>query len=230
MQKNSAHIPRGLRLVGEMGARIAEHDWVATPVGRMARWPSSLKTSLSLCLASRYPMFLWWGSALTNFYNDAYAPILGARHPDALGRNAAQIWHEIWPVIGPQVETVLATGEATWNESVPLLMERNGYLEETYFTFSYSPAVDDRGDVAGVFCACQEDTGRVRSTRALAERERQFAALVENLPDIVFRLDLELRHLYISSQVEDLTGIPAHTFIGQDQPRARTVCFIDRPG
>ena len=229
MQKRSAHIPRGLRLVGEMGARIAAHDWEATPVGRMARWPSSLKTSLSLCLASRYPMFLWWGSALTNFYNDAYAPILGARHPDALGRNAAEIWHEIWPVVGPQVDTVLATGDATWNDSVPLLMERNGYLEETFFTFSYSPAIDDRGDVAGVFCACQEETGRVRSVRALAERERLFTALVKNLPDIVFRLDLELRHLYISAQVEELTGIPAQAFIGKTKREAGLSASLTDP-
>ncbi|HYM48276.1 MAG TPA: ATP-binding protein [Burkholderiaceae bacterium] len=229
MQKRSAHIPRGLRLVGEMGARIAAHDWEATPVGRMARWPSSLKTSLSLCLASRYPMFLWWGSALTNFYNDAYAPILGARHPDALGGNAAEIWHEIWPVVGPQVDTVLATGDATWNDSVPLLMERNGYLEETFFTFSYSPAIDDRGDVAGVFCACQEETGRVRSSRALAERERLFTALVKNLPDIVFRLDLELRHLYISAQVEELTGIPAQAFIGKTKREAGLSASLTDP-
>ncbi len=215
MSIRPAHIPRGLRLVGEMGARIAAHDWEATPVGRMARWPSSLKTSLSLCLASRYPMFLWWGSGLTNFYNDAYVPVLGARHPAALGGNAAEIWHEIWPVIGPQVDIVLATGEATWNESVPLLMERNGYLEETYLTFSYSPAVDDRGDVAGIFCACQEETGRVRSARSLAERERQFAALVENLPDIVFRLDIDLRYLYVSAQVEHLMGISPERFKGK---------------
>ena len=212
MSTRRAYIPRGLRLVGEMGARIAAHDWEATPVGRMARWPSSLKTSLSLCLASRYPMFLWWGSALTNFYNDAYAPVLGRRHPAALGGNAAEIWHEIWPVIGPQVDAVLSTGEATWNESVPLMMERNGYLEETYFTFSYSPAIDDRGDVAGIFCACQEETGRVRSARALAERERQFATLVDNLPDIVFRLDIDLRYLYISAQIEQLLGIPPEKF------------------
>ncbi len=215
MSTRRAYIPRGLRLVGEMGARIAAHDWEATPVGRMARWPSSLKTSLSLCLASRYPMFLWWGSALTNFYNDAYAPVLGARHPAALGGNAAEIWHEIWPVIGPQVDAVLSTGEATWNESVPLMMERNGYLEETYFTFSYSPAIDDRGDVAGIFCACQEETGRVRSARALAERERQFATLVDNLPDIVFRLDIDLRYLYISAQIEQLLGIPPEKFKGK---------------
>ena len=71
--------------MGEMGARIAAHDWAATPVGRMVRWPSSLKTSLSLCLASRYPMFLWWGSALTNFYNDAYAPILGCTSSGCAG-------------------------------------------------------------------------------------------------------------------------------------------------
>ncbi len=212
-----------------MGERIAAYDWAATPVGRMARWPSSLKTSLSLCLASRYPMFLWWGSALTNFYNDAYAPILGARHPDALGGNAAQIWYEIWPVLGPQVDIVLNTGEATWNESVPLRMERNGYLEERYFTFSYSPAVDDRGAVAGVFCACQEDTPRVRATRVLAQSERQFMALVESLPDIVFRLDLELRPLYVSPQVEQLLGIPAGAFVGKPKREAGVAAALSDP-
>ena len=229
MPKRSAYIPRGLRLVGEMGKLIAEHDWEATPVGRMARWPSSLKTSLSLCLASRYPMFLWWGKELTNFYNDAYAPVLGARHPDALGRNAREVWHEIWPVIGLQVDSVLKTGEATWNESVPLMMERNGYLEETYLTFSYSPAIDDRGEIAGIFCACQEETGRVRSTRALAERERLFTALVENLPDIVFRLDIDLRHLYVSSQIEQLTAIRQREFVGKTHAEVGVSAQLSEP-
>lgn len=229
MPRRGPYIPRGLRLVGEMGARIAAFDWEPSPVGKMSRWPSSLKTSLSLCLASRYPMFLWWGSTLTNFYNDAYAPILGARHPDALGGNAAEIWHEIWPIVGPQVDAVLATGEATWNESIPLTVERNGYLEEIYVTFSYSPAIDDRGSVAGIFCACQEETARVRAARALAERERQFTALVENLPDIVFRLDLEQRHLYISAQIEQLTGIPAPMFIGKTKREAGLSAQLSDP-
>ena len=229
MPTRRAYIPRGLRLVGEMGERIAAHDWAATPVGRMARWPSSLKTSLSLCLASRYPMFLWWGSALTTFYNDAYAPILGARHPGALGGKAAEIWHEFWTVLGPQVDVVLNTGEATWNESVPLRMERKGHLEERYFTFSYSPAVDDNGGVAGVFCACQEDTPRVRATRVLAQSERQFVALVESLPDIVFRLDLELRPVYVSPQVAQLFGIPAEASVGKPKREAGVAAALSDP-
>jgi hypothetical protein len=163
----------------EMARRMREFDWSKTPLGSVETWPQSLLTSIRLMLNSRYPMFVWWGRELTNFYNDAYLPILGARHPKALGRPAAQVWAEIWNVLGPQTEIVMREGQATWNESILLVMERYGYTEETYFTFSYSPATDDDGKVGGVFCACTEDTKRilgerrVRMLRALAERATQ---------------------------------------------------------
>jgi PAS domain S-box-containing protein len=136
-------------------------------------------------LNSRYPMFVWWGPELINFYNDAYIPVLGGRHPKALGQPAARIWVEIWDVIGPQTEIVMREGRATWNESVLLVLERHGYAEETYFTFSYSPAMDDDGNVGGVFCACTEDTKRVlaerrsRTLRALAEQATRATSVEE---------------------------------------------------
>ena len=152
---------------GEMGRLIRERDWSKTDLGAMASWPASLKIALSLILNSRYPMFVWWGQELVNFYNDAYTPFLGARHPHALGQRAASIWAEIWDVVGPQTEIVMREGRATWNESLLLIMERHGYREETYFTFSYSPAIDDDGRIGGVFCACTEDTRQVIGERRL---------------------------------------------------------------
>jgi PAS domain S-box-containing protein len=162
-----------------MGKLIREIDWSKTPLGPTESWPQSLKTSILLTLNSRYPMFVWWGRELINLYNDAYIPILGARHPGALGQPAARVWAEIWDVIGSQTEIVMREGRATWNESLLLVVERYGYTEETYFTFSYSPAMDDDGNVGGVFCACTEDTRRilgerrVRTLRALAEQATQ---------------------------------------------------------
>jgi hypothetical protein len=162
-----------------MARRMGEMDWSNTPLGPVYSWPKSLLTSIRLIFNSRYPMFVWWGRELTNFYNDAYVPVLGARHPEALGQPAARVWAEIWDVVGPQAEIVMREGQATWDESILLVMERYGYTEETYFTFSYSPATDDEGNVAGVFCACTEDTKRilgerrVRMLRTLAERATQ---------------------------------------------------------
>src|SRR5215203_1838363 len=152
---------------GEMGERMSAFDWTQTPLGPVESWPQSLKTIIRIMLGSRYPMFVWWGRELTHFYNDAYIPVLGKRHPRALGQPAPEVWTDIWGTVGPQADIVLNEGRATWNEELLLLMERYGYTEETYFTFSYSPAPEDAGGVGGVFCACIEDTGRVLGKRRL---------------------------------------------------------------
>ncbi len=153
---------------GEMCARIRALDWAKTPVGPVDSWPQSLRIALGIVAGSRYPMFVWWKEQLTFFYNDAYIPMLGQRHPAALGQPADQVWHEIWPALGPQVAFVLGENRATWNDRMLLIMERNGYPEESYFTFSYSPVPTEDGRPGGVFCACSEDT-----LRALAERRLQ---------------------------------------------------------
>ena len=148
-------------------ARLLEDvDWTATPLGPPQQWPQSLRIAVSICLNSRFPMFVWWGPSLVNIYNDAYIPVLGKRHPRAFGRPALESWAEIWDVLGPQVDIVMQ-GRATWNERVLLQMERNGYSEDTWFTWSYSPIHDDQGAVGGLFCACSEETAAV-----LAERQR----------------------------------------------------------
>jgi len=152
---------------GEMAARVRDFDWASTALGPVEKWPQSLRIAAGICLRSRFPMFVWWGPELINIYNDSYVPMLGTRHPAALGHPAKDTWNEIWDVIGPQAQAVMEQGKATWNERVLLMMERQGYSEETYFTWSYSPIYDDSGRIGGVFCACVEETSRV-----FTERER----------------------------------------------------------
>src|SRR5687768_14279024 len=150
-----------------MAARVRAFDWAATPLGPLESWPQALRIAVGICLSSRFPMFVWWGPQLVNIYNDAYIPVLGAKHPEALGAPAQPTWREIWDVVGPQARAVMEDGEATWNERVLLVMQRHGYSEDTWFTWSYSPIWDESNAVAGLFCACTEETGRV-----LAERDR----------------------------------------------------------
>jgi PAS domain S-box-containing protein len=154
---------------GEMGERTRSFDWSATPVGPASGWPQSLKTAVSICLGSRYPIVIWWAKqTLTQFYNDAYIPILGVtKHPGWLGRSGGECWSEIWPIMAPMWDSVFATGEATWSEDFLYVLDRNTPREEAYFTFSYSPIPDDAGAVGGIFCACNETTGRVIGERRL---------------------------------------------------------------
>jgi PAS domain S-box-containing protein len=157
---------------GMTGARLRAVDWSATPLGEPGQWPRSLKTVVRIVLDSRYAMWFAWGPALTFFCNDAYAPTLGLKQDWAIGAPASRVWAEIWPDIGPRIDGVLATGVATWDERLRLMLERSGMREETYHTFSYSPLPDDSGHVRGMLCVVTEDTDRVlgeRRTALLAE-------------------------------------------------------------
>lgn len=158
---------------------IASHDWERTPLGRRESWPASLGTVLRLMLSSRYAMWLGWGPDLAFFYNDAYAEqTLGAKHPWALGRPASEVWAEVWEDVRRRVERVVGTGESTWDEGLFLMLERNGYPEETYHTFSYSPAPGDApGEIAGLFCVVIEETERVIGARRIAFLRELAAAL-----------------------------------------------------
>ncbi|NGM18882.1 PAS domain S-box protein [Roseomonas stagni] len=148
----------------------------------------SLATILRLMRHSRQPMFVAWGPDLAFFYNDAYAPILGGRHPGAQGRPFRQVWPEIWDDIWPLIRQALA-GQATWSENLHLLMERHGYKEDTWWTFSYSPAHDEAGRVAGMFCSCIETTGQVLAERRLRENEGRFRALLDAAPALMWVTD-----------------------------------------
>ena len=171
----TADAPEGL------AALLRARDWGDTAIGHPESWPASLRTIVSLMMNSRFPMFLAWGEDLNFLYNDAYGPILGAKHPDALGRPFQQVWPEIWDEVGPLAERALA-GEAVWQDDLPLLMRRNGYDEETWFTFSYSPALDETGKVAGIFCACTETTEKVLAVRKNASERHRLQQLFGEAP------------------------------------------------
>ena len=152
---------------------MARKDWSATPVGDPVGWPAALGTVVQVMLGSRFPMWMAWGSELTFFCNDAYRrDTLGVKYPWALGRSAREVWAEIWPDIGPRIDRVLRTGEATWDQDLLLYLERSGYREETYHTFSYSPLADDDGDIVGMLCVVSEETERVVAERRMATLQR----------------------------------------------------------
>ena len=152
---------------GEVGARLRALDWGHTPLGPPQHWPQSLKTIVRVMLDSRYAMWMLWGSDLTFFCNDAYLPTVGIRRDWVLGSRADKVWEEIWPDIGPRINRVLEHGQATWDEALLLFLERSGFTEETYHTFSYSPVYDDESRIAGMLCVVTEVTERVIGERHL---------------------------------------------------------------
>jgi PAS domain S-box-containing protein len=152
---------------GEMAARMAALNWASTPLGPASKWPQSLRTAVGICLSSRYPMVIWWGPHLALLYNDAWVPILGPDKHPALGLPGVTVWPEHWHIIGQQLQSVLATGQATFSDDQYLPVKRFGYLEEAYFTYSYSAIRDESGAVGGVFTAITETTQQVLSDRRL---------------------------------------------------------------
>ncbi|HEY1676725.1 MAG TPA: response regulator [Candidatus Sulfotelmatobacter sp.] len=157
-----------LRGGGALGRLVREFDWSQTPLGPIADWPQSLKIAVRILLTSRFAMWMSWGPDLTFLYNDAYAKMtLGKKHPWALGKPSSEVWKEIWGDIGPRIEKVLKSGEATWDEGLMLFLERSGYREETFHTFSYSPLADEDGKICGHLCVVTEETDRVIGERRL---------------------------------------------------------------
>ncbi|MGD0938931.1 MAG: ATP-binding protein [Terracidiphilus sp.] len=215
---------------GEMGALMRAFDWSRTAVGPVDRWPQSLRTSVSTCLNSRFAIVFWWGPEMVTFYNDAYAPILGTHHPTALGRPARQVWPEIWEIVGPMLNGVLERGEATYSDDLLLLLHRNGYQEECYFTFSYSPIRDESGGVSGIFTPVFETTGRVigerrlRTSRDLADARAasSFSSVQEACQTAIRVLaqnsqDLPFAAIYLFDKSETSATLVAST---GEEPRA----------
>ncbi|MFP5228791.1 MAG: ATP-binding protein [Acidobacteriota bacterium] len=154
---------------GELGALMRQFDWSTTPLGPIEKWPQSLRAVVRIVLTSRYAMWMGWGPDLTFLYNDTYARMtLGKKHPWALGQPAREVWREIWSDLSPRIETVFRTGTATWDEALLLFLERSGYREETYHTFSYSPLSGDDGHITGMLCVVTEETDRVIGERRLS--------------------------------------------------------------
>jgi hypothetical protein len=152
----------------ELAGLMRSYDWARSALGPPESWPQSLKTAVRIMLTSRQPIWIGWGRELIYLYNDPYKSIIGGKHPWALGRPTSDVWREIWSDIGPMLATAMSGHEGTYVEAQLLIMERNGYPEETYYTFSYSPIPTDDGTAGGIFCANTDDTQKVIGERQLA--------------------------------------------------------------
>ena len=178
MEHTPVHYPF-LKGGGEMGELIRSYDWSSTSIGGPERWPLTLRIAVSMLLNSRFPMFIFWGKDLIQFYNDAYRPSLGedGKHPLALGGSGYDTWKEIWGTIKPIIDDVMERGQSAWHEDQLLPIYRNGRLENVYWTYSYSPLNDDAGVPLGVLVTCYESTEKIRAFEQLtvAKEMYQFA-------------------------------------------------------
>lgn len=200
---------------GEMGMLMRSKDWSATSLGPPAKWPQSLRTTLSIVLNSKFPMFLFWGPQLICFYNDAYRPSLGenGKHPHILGMIGENAWVEIWDIIKPLIDQVLAGGEGTWSEDQLIPIFRNGRIEDVYWTFSYSPVNDESGGVAGVFVTCTETTDKIISFRKIEESEERFRNMAENSDILIAVGDETSNATYFNKAWVELTGRPMNDLL-----------------
>lgn len=152
---------------GEMGEKIRGFEWSKTPLGPVENWPKSLRTCVQIMLTSRQPIWIGWGKELIKLYNDPYIDIVRGKHPWALGKPASVVWADIWHDIDPMLQKVMLKNEGTYVEEQLLIMERNGYPEEVYYTFSYTPVAGDNGSTEGMICFNSDDTERIVTQRQL---------------------------------------------------------------
>ncbi len=200
-----------------MRERIHQFDWSTTPLGPLDQWPLSLRTTVNILLSSRYAMWMAWGPELTFLCNDAYLPTLGIKQPWALGARADSVWAEIWPDIGPLVRSVLETGQATFDEGLLLFLERSGFPEETYHTFSYSPLTDDHNKISGMLCVVTEETERFIGERRLETLRDVASALAQTKTEAAV---FEALRETASRNLSDLPFVLAYLF-GEE---TRLVC------
>lgn len=172
---------RSLAQGGEMETRIRDFDWSATPLGPIESWSPALRTMVRFLLANRFPLLLWWGPQYVSIYNDPYRPVLGTKHPWALGRPVSECWQEIWDVLRPLIDTPYHGGPATWNDDILLEINRYGFLEETHFTIAYSPVPDETvpSGIGGVLATVHEITEKVIGERRILALRDLAARLVE---------------------------------------------------
>ena len=195
---------------GKMSALIAAKDWENTSLGCPDQWPQSLRTTLSIMLASRFPMSFYWGPQLIFFYNDAFRPSLGyeGRHPFVLGMPAREAWPDIWPIIEPFFTEVLTFGKSLWNEDVLIPMLRNSRKEDAYFTFSYSPVPDESGRTAGVFVTSFETTEKVVTLQETKRREEELQFIIDAADLGTWDFNPENGTFVASKRIKKWFGLP----------------------
>lgn len=239
-----------------MGERIRSFDWCKTPIGAFEHWPQSLVTSVRIMLASRQPIWIGWGAEWTCLYNDPYKAIIGGRHPSALGKPARQVWPELWNVIDPILRRAVQGNEGTYVEEQLLIMERHGFREETYYTYSFTP-IPDEGGIGGIICSNTDDTQRaiVRRRIALLQElagvanarsaeeacDRAKAALATDAKDLpfalIYLLDASGKKLVLACSVgisKDHPAAPASMASGDNVPwpmarvlQSNYLCVVD---
>ncbi|MGB3755306.1 MAG: PAS domain S-box protein [Rivularia sp. (in: cyanobacteria)] len=209
----------------EMSVLMRSLNWEETPLGTVEIWSQSLKTAIRIMLGSRYPMFICWGDSLTCFYNDACIPLLTKNHPQALGKSASEVWKEIWNNISSQLETVLRENSFLNNQNLLLTLKNNGCSEEAYFTFEYSPILDDdNNDVGGVFCTCIQDRSNFnqaeQATKVL-EIETQISEAnledaLSNIRDGFVIFDYDWRFIYLNNRQIEIIGMKREDVLGKN--------------
>ena len=216
---------------GEMGRLTREFDWSKTILGSPDSWSQSLLTTVSIILNSRFPMFLWWGPSFIQFYNDAYRPSLGqnGKHPNALGQNGADCWQEIWPIIKPLIDQVMAGSESTWSEDQLIPIYRNNKLEDVYWTFSYSKVIDETGKPAGVLVICNETTEKVRSYNNVKSAKQDLEFAIEAAELGTWDLNPLTNYFIGNERLKEWFGLPytesidlnlaISAIVEEDQPR-----------
>src|SRR5688500_2104294 len=219
---------------GEAGRLMAAMDWSTTPVGPVESWPASLRYAVRTVLVSRFPMVLTWGPEFTQFYNDGYAPMIGAQHP-AIGDDIRETLSAAWDALGPPIAHAMTTLESSWFPALQLLLERHGYREETYFTVTHAPAFGDDGTVAGMHAVCYEVTGQIIGSRRqrllhelaaagshVSDEAETVGAMCRALADD--RLDVPFAAVYLAGDDGQLRRAAA---VGCDADRLPEVTGID---
>ncbi len=199
---------------GEMAERVRAYDWSCTSLGPIDQWPGSLCTTLNILLHSSFPMFLFWGDDLICFYNDAFRPSLGidGKHP-MVGKKGRDGWADIWNTVGKLLEDVRTTGKPVQFEDMPLSFYRNGRMEDSYWTFSYSPIFGDRAAVTGIFVTCVETTKSVYTLQQLAESETRFRTMAEGSDTFIAVADEHGNATYFNKAWTALTDRPMEALL-----------------
>lgn len=212
---------------GEMGELIRSMDWSKSPLGPISQWPQSLLTSLNLCLSSTFPILIAWGPETIQFYNDAYRPICGAKHPESMGMNFRICWETALPVVGDAF-TRSENGEGTYIKDQQMFLDRYGYLEESFMTFSFAPIRDESGEVGGIFHPITETTDKMLSARRTQALRNLGSAIgkAKAITEIIvptaeqhedYQFDLPFLALYRLN--EDESGVSLMSSVGVDDER-----------
>ena len=202
-----------------MGQLTRKFDWSHTTIGKPDQWPQSLRITVSNMLRSKFPMFLWWGEEMIQFYNDAYRPSLGTsgKHPSALGAKGRETWPEIWGIISPLMHQVETTGEATWMKDQLVPIYRNGKIEDVYWTYSYSSVLDDEGNHGGILVTCMETTESVIGQQKIEKSQQELLHLFEESvaiakiskdDDLVFQYANSFYGMLVGRKPGDIIGKP----------------------